>query len=50
MTETQRNMIQRVRERERERERKRKRKKERERVYYPTVIILRVPSIKLPDK
>ena len=36
MTETQRNIIQRERERERERER----------IYYPTVIILRVPSIK----
>ena len=65
MTETQRYMIQREREREKERERKREererrkekqrekernRKKERERdIYHPTVIILRVPNIKIPD-
>ena len=51
MMETQRNMIQREREREREREkaRERVRKREKERAYYPSVIILRVPSINIPD-
>ena len=47
MTYTQRNMIQ--RESKREKEREREREKKRERVYFPTVIILRVPSIKIPD-
>ena len=56
MTETHRNMMQRERESERERERERERgerkreeQRERERIYYPTDIILSVPSIKAPD-
>ena len=51
MTETQRKREKKDRERERKREKERQKeiKKERERKYYPTVIILRVPSIKIPD-
>ena len=41
MTEKQRNMI--------KREIKGEKERERERVYYPTVIILSVPSTKIPD-
>ena len=53
MTETQSNMIQlqrqRDRDRDREREREKERERERKRVYYPTVYILRLPSIKIPN-